>query len=134
MLLDRGVPSEPGALTELAGELQRLAAEHGALRVGIDVLGGIAGLLAPVLVDASIEAGHVSGLAVDPARQGGVKGERRSDAKDAGIIADQVRHRPDLRAIDALTEIDTEIRLLVGRRPELVTDQLVWRNEKRDRR
>jgi hypothetical protein len=65
------------------------------------VLGGIAGLLAAVHVDAGIEVVHVSGLAVDRARQGSVAGEHRSDAKDAVIIAEQVRHRRDLRAIDA---------------------------------
>lgn len=51
------------------------------------------------------------------------EGSPKSDPKDAGIIADQVRHRRDLRAIDAPSEIDAEIRLLVGRRRELVTGQ-----------
>jgi Transposase IS116/IS110/IS902 family/Transposase len=39
------------------------------------------------------------------------------------VIADQVRHRRDLRAIEPTAELDAEIRLLVARRRELVTDQ-----------
>jgi transposase len=47
----------------------------------------------------------------------------RADPRDAAVIADQVRHRRDLRAIEPVSELDAEIRLLVGRRRELVTDQ-----------
>jgi transposase len=39
------------------------------------------------------------------------------------VIAGQVRYRRDLRPIDPVVEIDAEIRLLVGRRRELVGDQ-----------
>jgi transposase len=121
--LDRRVDNQPQALAELIDELQRLAAEHGELTVGIDVVGGIAGLLTAMLNDAGLPVVHVSGLAVNRARQGTVGGEHKSDPRDAGVIADQVRQRRDLRPIDAQTEIDAEIRLLVGRRRELVADQ-----------
>jgi transposase len=52
-----------------------------------------------------------------------VGGKHKSDPKDAGVIADQVRRRHDLRPVVALREIDAEVRLLVGRRRELVGDQ-----------
>ena len=123
VLLDRRVDNQPAALAGLIDELQTLADARGELKVGIDVVGGIAGLLAAMLSDAQIAVVHVSGLAVNRARQGGVGGEHKSDPKDAGVIADQVRHRRELRAIDPSTEIDAEIRLLVGRRREIVGDQ-----------
>jgi Transposase len=123
VLLDRRVDNQPAALSAVIEELRRLGAEHGDVRVGIDVVGGIAGLLTAMLCDAQIPVAHVSGLAVNRARQGGVGGEHKSDPKDAGVIADRVRHRRDLRPIDALNEIDAEIRPLVGRRRELVADQ-----------
>jgi transposase len=123
VLLDRRVDNQPGPLAELIADLQRLGSEHGRPRVGIDVIGGIAGLLTAMLVDAELDVVHVSGLAVNRARQGTVGGEHKSDPRDAAVIADQVRHRSDLRAVDAQTEIDAEIRLLVGRRRELVADQ-----------
>ena len=123
LLLDRRIDNQPAALAALIDELQRLGAEHGELKVGIDVMGGIAGLLTAMLSEAQIAVVHVSGLAVNRARQGTVGGERKSDPKDAGVIAEQVRHRRDLRPVDPATEIDAEIRLLVGRRRELVADQ-----------
>jgi transposase len=123
VLLDRRVDNDPVLLQALVDELERLSVEHGAVRVGIDVLGGIAGLVSAMLLDAEIDVVHVSGLAVNRARQGGVGGEHKSDPRDAAIIADQVRHRRDLRRIESVGELDAEIRLLVGRRRELVVDQ-----------
>ncbi len=123
LLVDRRVDNEPVALHALIDELEALSSEHGQLRAGIDVIGGIAGLVAAMLLEAGIDVVHVSGLAVNRARQGSVGGEHKSDPKDAGVIADQVRHRRDLRSIDAATEVDAEIRLLVGRRRELVAEQ-----------
>jgi transposase len=48
------------------------------------------------------------------------------------VIADQVRHRRDLRAIEPVGELDTEIRLLVARRRDLVADQTRRINRLRD--
>jgi transposase len=123
LLIDRRVDNRPTELAMLVEQLEALRAEHGPLRVGIDVVGGIAGLLTAMLLEASIEVVHVSGLAVNRARQGTTGGEHKSDPRDAAVIADQVRQRRDLRAVEALTELDAEIRLLVGRRRELVADQ-----------
>jgi transposase len=123
VLIDRRVENRPGDLAVLIDELEGLCGEYDALRVGIDVVGGIAGLLCAMLLQAGIEVLHVPGLAVNRARQGTTGGEHKSDPRDAAVIADQVRHRRDLRAVHALSELDTELRLLVGRRRELVTDQ-----------
>jgi transposase len=122
LLLDRRVDNQPQALADLIDELRRLAVDR-ELTVGIDVVGGIAGLLTAMLNDANLRVVHVSGLAVNRARQGTVGGEHKSDPRDAGVIADQIRQRRDLRPIDPQTEIAAEIRLLVGRRRELVADQ-----------
>jgi transposase len=116
------VDNTPPALAALIEQLDRLR-ERGPLRVGIDVVAGIASVLTAMLLDAGIEVVHVFGLAVNRAREGTTGGEHKSDPRDAAVIADRVRHRRDLRAIEAVGELDTEIRLLVGRRRELVTDQ-----------
>jgi transposase len=100
-----------------------LAALGGATRIGIDVVGGIAGLTEAMLAEAGFALVHVPGLAVNRARQGTAGGENKSDQRDARTIADQVRTRTDLRAIEPATEIDLEIRLLVGRRRDLVGAQ-----------
>lgn len=123
VLMDRRVDNNPEALQDAIDELLGLCEQHGRMRAGIDVIGGIAGLVVAMLHDAGIEVVHVSGLAVNRARQGTVGGEHKSDPRDAAVIADQVRQRRDLRPVDALADIDAEIRLLVGRRRELVADQ-----------
>src|SRR5581483_4319805 len=122
-LLSRRVDNEPAAIQALIDELERLQAEHGRVRVGIDVVGGIASLLTAMLADAGVRLVHVPGLAVNRARQGTTGGEHKSDPRDARVIADQVRTRIDLRSIETAGEVDVELRLLVGRRRELVTDQ-----------
>ena len=43
--------------------------------------------------------------------------------RDAATIADLARTRADLRPVETETEIDVDIRLLVGRRREVVVDQ-----------
>ncbi len=131
-LLDRRVENDPASVQELIDELVGLEDVHGRLRVGIDVLGGIAGLLIAMLLEASIELVHVSGLAVNRAREGTRGGEHKSDPRDAAAIAELVGRRRDLRVIGGEEELDAEIRLLVGRRRELVGDQTRRVNRLRD--
>lgn len=120
ILLDRKLANTPDDMLRLVDELKALP---GPLRVGIDVLGGIAALAQAVLLEAGFELVHVSGLSVNRARQGTVGGESKSDPRDARVIADQVRTRADLRPVHALSELDLELRLLVSRRRDLTTDQ-----------
>lgn len=118
--IDRKLANTP---TEIAQLIEQLAGLGGAMRVGLDVIGGIAGLAEAMLAEAGFALVHVPGLAVNRARQGTVGGENKSDPRDARAIADQVRTRSDLRAIEPVTELDLEVRLLVGRRRDLVDGQ-----------
>lgn len=118
--VDRKLLNRPADIAAAIDELARLG---GQVRVGLDVVGGIAGLTEAMLAEAGFELVHVPGLAVNRARQGTVGGENKSDPRDAHTIAEQVRIRTDLRPIMALSEIDLEIRLLVGRRRDLVEAQ-----------
>jgi transposase len=120
VLIDRKLLNTP---TDLAAVVDQLAALEGPIRVGLDVVGGIAGLAEAMLAQAGFTLVHVPGLAVNRARQGTVGGENKSDPRDARTIADQVRTRQDLRVIEPSTELDLEIRLLVGRRRDLVDAQ-----------
>jgi transposase len=62
-------------------------------------------------------------LAVNRARQGLVGGENKSDPRDARVIAEQVRTRQDLRPIEPDEETTAELRVLTGRRRDLVEEQ-----------
>ena len=120
VLIDRKLLNTP---TDIAALADQLTALGGAIRIGLDVMGGIAGLAEAMLEAAGFNLVHVPGMAVNRARQGTVGGENKSDPRDARTIADQVRTRSDLRQIEPATEIDLEIRLLVGRRRDLVEAQ-----------
>ena len=62
--LDRKLPNTPAAIAELVGELGALG---GTVRVGLDVVGGIAGLAEAMLAESGFTLVHVSGLAVNRA-------------------------------------------------------------------
>jgi transposase len=123
VLASRPVDNTPGAIAEVIEQIRGAEAEHGPVRVGLDLLGGIASLLEAMLLDAGLAVVHVPGLAVNRARRGTVGGEHKSDPKDARVIADQVRMREDLRPVARMRDDDVELRLLVGRRSEIVADQ-----------
>jgi transposase len=118
--IDRKLENAPAAIASLIDELKQLG---GTARIGLDVVGGIAGLAEAMLTDAGFALVHVPGLAVNRARQGTVGGEHKSDPRDARVIAEQARIRQDLRAIEPATELDLELRLLVGWRRDLVAAQ-----------
>ena len=124
VLISRKVDNDPPAIQALIDDIRAVEAEHGPATVAIDVLGGIAGLVQVMLLDAGLRLVHVSGLAVNRARRATRGGEHKSDPRDAKVIADQIRLRGDeLRRVEPVAEADTELRLLVGRRRELVVDQ-----------
>jgi transposase len=120
VLIDRKLENTPAAIAGLIDALQQLG---GTVRIGFDGVGGIAGLAEAMLAEAGFALVHGPGLAVNRARQGTVGGEHKSAPRDARVIAEQVRIRQDLRAIEPATELDLELRLLVGRRRDLVDAQ-----------
>src|SRR5512143_2364940 len=113
--IDRKLLNTP---TDIASLADQLANPGDTVRIGI---GGIAGLAEAILAEAGFTLVHVPGLAVNRARQSTVGGENKSDRRDART--EQVRARSDLRRIEPATEIDLEIRLLAGRRRDLVGAQ-----------
>ncbi|MGC3023527.1 IS110 family transposase, partial [Brevibacterium sp. FAM 24630] len=51
------------------------------------------------------------------------RGDGKTDAKDAGIIADKARMRRDLQPIRLGDDIATELRLLTAHRTDLACDK-----------
>lgn len=118
-MLDRTVDNTQEGLDALVAELRRL----GLVTIGLDVTGSIASFLEAVLLADGFSLVHVPGIAVNRAAHGFAGGESKSDPRDARTIADLVRTRPDLRPIRPDEEATIAIRLLVGRRRDLVQDQ-----------
>jgi transposase len=132
VLASHRVENTPADIGELIGQIRAAGAECGPATVGIDILGGIAALLEAMLLEAGLAVVHVPGLAVNRARRGTRGGEHKSDPKDARVIADQVRMRDDLRPVERMRDDDVELRLLAGRRSEIVTGQTRRANRIRD--
>src|SRR5690348_13960489 len=65
VLVDRKLPNAPADIAALADEL---AARRGSVRIGLDVIGGIAGLAQAMLAHAGFALTHVPGIAVNRAR------------------------------------------------------------------
>lgn len=120
-VFSHAIRNDPEGIEALIGELSLL--ETGTITVALDLLGGCATLLCAMLAEADMRVVHTPGLAVNRARQGMRGGENKSDPRDAATIADLARTRPDLRPVEVETELDVDIRLLVGRRREAVVDQ-----------
>jgi transposase len=52
------------------------------------------------------------------------RGDGKTDAKDARIIADQARMRTDLQPVRSADQISTDLRLLTARRTDLIYDRV----------
>ena len=121
VLIDRKLDNTAEDIARLAAELKALGGER---LIGIDLLGGIATLVSAMLLAAGERLVHVPGLAVNRARQGGVAVRPKATPRDARVIADQLRLRAaDFRLVALEDDAVAELRLLVSRRGDLVTDQ-----------
>lgn len=120
-VFSQAVNNDPDGIAGLLSEIEALDADE--VTVALDLLGGIATLVCAMVAAAGFRLVHTPGLSVNRARQGMRGGENKSDPRDAATIAELARTRPGLRTVDAEREIDINIRLLIGRRRELVQDQ-----------
>ncbi|WP_326609024.1 IS110 family transposase [Streptomyces scopuliridis] len=69
-LVSRRVDNDPESIEQAIGELLTIQADHDGLTVGVDLMGGIAGLLTAMLLAAGFRCVHVPGLAVNRAMPG----------------------------------------------------------------
>lgn len=120
VVMDRALRNEPQEVAAFVGQLRALGGER---CTGVDIMGGIAALLTTALLQAGERVVHVTGIAVNRARQGTRGGETKSDPRDARAIADLVRVRRDLREVKLDSEELASLRVLVSQRSALVADQ-----------
>lgn len=84
--------------------------------------GGEPGLLIALLVNHGQELVYIPGIAVNRATDS-YRGQGKTDARDARVIADQARMRRDLQPIRPSDEATLELRLLTDHRVDLVADR-----------
>lgn len=120
-LLSRRVANDEAELTELITDVRTLAAGKEILWA-TDLNRGGAALLIGVLEAHHQTLVYIPGRSVYHAART-YRGDGKSDAKDAAIIADQARMRRDLHPIHSSDQISTDLRLLISRRTDLVCDR-----------
>jgi transposase len=118
-LLSRKVENDEAGLSKLIEDALLLAEE---VVWAVDQPGGGATLLLALLWERNQKVLYVPGLTVDRARDA-YRGESKTDARDAHVIADQARMRTDLGELEPGEEEIAELQLLLARRRDLVTDQ-----------
>jgi transposase len=118
-LLSRKVENDEADISKLIHEVLFLAEE---VVWAVDQPGGGAALLLALLRERNQRVLYIPGLSVDRARDA-YRGESKTDARDAHVIADQARMRPELGELKPGEEEIVELQLLLARRRDLVTDQ-----------
>lgn len=107
-------------------EIVQILADVGALadRVSwtVDLTTVEAALLLAVLWGNDQQVRYLSGRSVNQAAKV-YRGESKTDARDAKVIADQSRMRGDLPVLRPGDDLIAELRMLTGRRADLVADR-----------
>ncbi len=116
ILLSRRVDNDEADIRVLLEEVRSLGLE---LTWATDQPGGTAALLLVLLWEQGERAFYVPGMAVDRARDAH-RGESKTDARDARLIAEQARMRRDLSGLEPGEEALAELGLLVAHRRDLV--------------
>jgi transposase len=127
-LLSRKVENDEADLAKLIDEALSFADE---VVWAIDQPGGGATLLLGLLWEREQRVLYIPGLTVERSRDT-YPGESKTDARDAHVIADQARMRPDLEELTAGEGELAELQILLARRRDLVTDQTRTINRLRD--
>ncbi|MFE9883147.1 IS110 family transposase [Streptomyces sp. NPDC005784] len=119
--LSRRVVNDEPELLQLIGDVLDVAAGD-EVTWAIDMTGGEPALLLALLIAHGQKVLYIPGRLVNRASDG-YRGEGKTDARDAYVIADQARMRRDLRPINLGDEAAIELKLLTGRRTDLVEDR-----------
>jgi transposase len=118
-LLSRRVLNDEAVLRELIGDVLAISPD---VLWAVDLNHGGAALLLGLLLAADQPIAYLTGLAVHRAA-GTYRGEGKTDAKDAFVIADQARMRRDVGLLRPGDEIAVDLRILTTRRADLVADR-----------
>ncbi|QIZ01332.1 IS110 family transposase [Streptomyces sp. S1D4-11] len=118
-VLSRRVPNNEAELLELIADVLDLSQD---VTWAIDLNAGGAALLIALLVNHGQRLLYIPGRTVHHA-SGSYRGDGKTDAKDAYVIADQARMRRDLHTLAVGDEIAVDLRILTARRYDLAADR-----------
>ena len=121
-LLSQKIPNDEPALLELVAAVLKLG-DGDEVIWATDLNHGGPALLIALLVAHGQNILYIPGRIVRHASKL-YRGEGKTDAKDAAVIADQARMRKDLQPLRAGDEISTGLRILTARRADKSADRV----------
>ncbi|WP_160051003.1 IS110 family transposase [Nocardiopsis sp. FR4] len=127
-LLSRKVANDEAELLDLIADVNALGTE---VLWASDLNSGGGALLITLLLDHGQDLLYIPGRTIHHA-SGSYRGDGKTDAKDAFVIADQARMRRDLHPLAAFDEIAADLRILTARRTDLGADRTRAINRLRD--
>ncbi|MFD3537284.1 IS110 family transposase [Streptomyces sp. NPDC058664] len=128
-LLSRRVANDEPELLECLADVLALGDE---VTWGIDLADGGAALAITTFLNHDQPVNYISGRAIHRASES-CRGEGKTDTKDAAVIANQVRIRRDLHPLRTSDETVIDLKILTGRRMDLVADHTQTVNRLRAR-
>jgi transposase len=118
-LLSRRVANDESELLQLLADVLALGDEAA---WGIDLADGGAALAITILLNHGQPLLYIPGRTVNRASEG-YRGDGKTDAKDAAVIADQTRIRRDLTPLRPTDELVAELKVLTRHRRDLSDDR-----------
>lgn len=119
--LSRRVANDETALLQLISDVLGLS-DGDPVTWAIDLNAGGAALMIALLTDNGQQVLYIPGRTVHHT-SGSYRGDGKTDAKDAFVIADQARMRRDLQTMHRGDDIAVDLRILTSRRLDLAADR-----------
>ncbi|MEU1789075.1 IS110 family transposase [Streptomyces sparsogenes] len=127
-LWSKKIDNDESAILTAVGEILDLADE---VHWAVDISGTSSALLLALLAAHGQQAVYVPGRTVNR-MSGAYRGEAKTDARDAYVIAETARHRRDFATIDVPAQLAADLALLTAHRSDLVADRVRMINRLRD--
>ncbi|MFI1839579.1 IS110 family RNA-guided transposase [Streptomyces olivaceoviridis] len=127
-LWSKKIDNDESAILTVLGEILELADE---VHWAVDISGTSSALLLALLAAHGQQAVYVPGRTVNR-MSGAYRGEAKTDARDAYVIAETARQRRDFAVINVPAQLTADLALLTGHRSDLVADRVRLVNRLRD--
>ncbi|MFI2208071.1 IS110 family transposase [Streptomyces sp. NPDC020192] len=127
-LWSKKIDNDETPILAAIGEILDLAEE---VHWAVDISGTASALLLALLAAHGQQAVYVPGRTVNR-MSGAYRGEAKTDARDAYVIAETVRHRRDFTAIEVPAQLAADLALMTAHRSDLVADRVRMINRLRD--
>lgn len=124
----RKIANDETAILDALADILGLADE---VSWAIDIAGTASALLLALLAAHGQQVVYVPGRTVNR-MSGAYRGEAKTDARDAYVIAETSRVRNDFQAIDVPAQLAADLALLTAHRTDLVADRVRLINRLRD--